>query len=199
MLLLTLPTTLPQIFCEFTVYSWVIFKSSSVVWTYDAFENSFGFSHKLSKDLIEKCCFWPNPQLSLKYFVNVWLNQLFWWYLWNKSNSQKIFEGKMYIRNYPTKPLQIFFQFMLDFKVIFKSIIDPDDTCILSISLKQKQFSGNIWRKNVNQKLTNKAPWNIFPIHAWFQSYFQKYHRSRRQLSSTSPGLDGSCRSMWVL
>ena len=55
---------------------------------------------------------------------------------------------------------------------------------ILLISLQQKHFSENIWRTNVYQKPTNYSPSNMFHVNAWLQSYFQKYHRSKRQLCS---------------
>ena len=40
---------------------------------------------------------------------------------------QKIFEGEMFIRTKPINLLQIIFCVMLNFQVIFKSFIDPDD------------------------------------------------------------------------
>ena len=41
----------------------------------------------------------------------------------------KIIEGEILIRIRPTTLLEIFSQFVFNQKVIFKSIIDPDDTC----------------------------------------------------------------------
>ena len=42
---------------------------------------------------------------------------------------QKLFEEEMLIRHLPKNPLQIFFKFMINLKVVLESIIGPDDTC----------------------------------------------------------------------
>ena len=51
----------------------------------------------------------------------------FRWYLSNKSNIYKIFEGELFIRTPSTTLLQIFRKFVLYSKVILKSLADPDD------------------------------------------------------------------------
>ena len=45
-----------------------------------------------------------------------------------RSYLEKIFEEETLIRTKTTIPLQIFYEDMFDSKVIFKSIIGPDDT-----------------------------------------------------------------------
>ena len=59
---------------------------------------------------------------------------------------------------------------------------------ILIISLLTKQYLENIWRV-VHQKTIYNPPSNILQIYALFQSYFQKYEKSRGHLSSRSPGM----------
>ena len=54
---------------------------------------------------------------------------LFWWYLSNESYFQKVFDGNMLIKIQPKTLLQIFNEFIINFKVILKSIESPDDTC----------------------------------------------------------------------
>ena len=54
---------------------------------------------------------------------------LFWWYDFNKSNFQKIFEGEMLTEIQPATLLQIFSEFTINSKVIMNSIKGPDDTC----------------------------------------------------------------------
>ena len=39
--------------------------------------------------------------------------------------SKKMFEGEVYFKSYLTTPLQIFFEFIYNFKVIFKNIKGP--------------------------------------------------------------------------
>ena len=51
---------------------------------------------------------------------------------------------------------------------------------ILEIFSLQKHFFKNIWRRNVDQKISNNSPWNISQTFALFPSYFQKYESSRR-------------------
>ena len=51
----------------------------------------------------------------------------FWWNLASKSIFGKIFEGKMLIKTLATTLLQIIDKIIFNFKVIVKSIIDPDD------------------------------------------------------------------------
>ena len=51
------------------------------------------------------------------------------------------------------------------------------------ISLWYEFFSEDIHRRNVNPKFKNNSPSNIFPTHtSLFESYFQKYQRSRQQI-----------------
>ena len=52
---------------------------------------------------------------------------------------------------------------------------------ILMKSCRQKHTYENIWWRNVQQDITNNSPTNILRNHPQFQSYCQKYHRSRRQ------------------
>ena len=51
----------------------------------------------------------------------------------------------------------------------------------MMISCRQKQSHENIWWRNVNQNITYNCPSNIMNNCSQFQSYCQKYHRSRRQ------------------
>ena len=44
-----------------------------------------------------------------------------------KSKFKKIFDGEISMRRLPTTLLQIFCKTILNFKVIVKNIIDPDD------------------------------------------------------------------------
>ena len=46
----------------------------------------------------------------------------------------------------------------------------------------QKQYLENIWGRIVHQNSIYNSPWNILQIYASFQSYFQKYDRSRQHL-----------------
>ena len=46
----------------------------------------------------------------------------------SKSKVGKIFDGEMFIRTRPTNLLQIFCKMIVNFKVIVKSMKDPDDT-----------------------------------------------------------------------
>ena len=62
---------------------------------------------------------------------------------------------------------------------------------ILTISLQQKEFSEKIWRRNVNWTPAHNSPSNILWIYIQLQSYFHKYHNSRRKLSRRSPGMRG--------
>ena len=50
-------------------------------------------------------------------------------YLTDKSIIRKTFEGVLLFRTHPTIPLQIFCEFMINSKVISKSIIGADGTC----------------------------------------------------------------------
>ena len=52
----------------------------------------------------------------------------FWWYISGKSLIQKIFEGEILFRCQPTHLFQLFCKNIINSKVIFKSIIGPDDT-----------------------------------------------------------------------
>ena len=54
---------------------------------------------------------------------NAWL---FWWYLSNKTNFQEKFQEKMLIKIQHTTLIQIFCEFMINSRVIPKSISDPD-------------------------------------------------------------------------
>ena len=49
-----------------------------------------------------------------------------------------LFEGEIFVRYKLTTPLQIFFHFVIYFKVIIKSIIVADDTCIQEISRHER-------------------------------------------------------------
>ena len=62
---------------------------------------------------------------------------------------------------------------------------------ILVISLWQKQYFKNIWRKVVHQNSIYKSTPNILQIYALFQSYFQKYAKYRQHLSKISPAMNG--------
>ena len=53
------------------------------------------------------------------YFVDIFITKAF---------LSKIFEGEMFIRILPTTLLQIFFENLLNFQVIFKSITIADNT-----------------------------------------------------------------------
>ena len=46
-----------------------------------------------------------------------------------KGIAKKIFDGEMFIRTLPTTLIQRFKKIIVYSKVIFKSIIDPDDNC----------------------------------------------------------------------
>ena len=67
-----------------------------------------------------------NPFMPLA-FKTAWL---FWWYLSNKSNFQKIFEGEKLIKVQLTTPLEMFCEFSVYYKVILKSVKGPDGTCL---------------------------------------------------------------------
>ena len=54
---------------------------------------------------------------------------LFWRYLVNKSDFQKILEATFLTKIQPKTLLQIFCEFMIDSKVILKSIKGPDNKC----------------------------------------------------------------------
>ena len=54
------------------------------------------------------------------------------------------------------------------------------------ITLLEIFVGGNVYQKKVNNSPSND-PW----IHALFQSYSQKYKRSRRHMSRMSPGMKG--------
>ena len=58
--------------------------------------------------------------------VHVWQ---FGGYLYDKWNFQKIFDGEMWIKVQPKTPLQFFCEFMINSKVILKSIKSADETC----------------------------------------------------------------------
>ena len=75
-----------------------------------------------------------------------------------------LFERAMFIRSQPTTP----FRFLCNSCLNIDKWPSPFHACsaqnrltILVISLQQELFSENIWRKNVNQKLTNNSPTNI--------------------------------------
>ena len=51
----------------------------------------------------------------------------FWGYLSNDSDIKKIFEGELFILTLSSTLFQISCEFMLHFKVISKSLIEPDD------------------------------------------------------------------------
>ena len=46
--------------------------------------------------------------------------ELFYWYLFNKSNFQKIYQGKILIKTQFTTLLQMFCEFMINFEDILK-------------------------------------------------------------------------------
>ena len=50
------------------------------------------------------------------------------------------------------------------------------------------RYLENIWRRIIHQDFIYKSPPNILQIYASFQSYFQKYNRSRQHWSRWSPG-----------
>ena len=58
-------------------------------------------------------------------------------------------------------------------------------------SCRQEHSRRNISRGNVLHNTTNNYPSNILLNHSQFQSYRQKYRGSRRQLSWTSPDMNG--------
>ena len=60
----------------------------------------------------------------------------------------------------------------------------------LEKSFKQKRIWENIWRRNVNQDTTNNSPSNILWNHFQFQSYCQKYYRSRQQFLEEHLSID---------
>ena len=49
----------------------------------------------------------------------------------------------------------------------------------------------NIWRRNVNQNITYNSPSNILQDLLQFQSYSQKYYRSRRQFLKEILSING--------
>ena len=55
----------------------------------------------------------------------------------------------------------------------------------------------SIWRRNVHQNSIYNSPSNILRIYASFQSYFQKYDKSRRHMSSISAGMNGLTLACW--
>ena len=57
---------------------------------------------------------------------------------------------------------------------------------ILMIFCRQKQIQENIWWGNVNQNITYNSPSNILVSHSQFQSYCEKYHRSKRKFRKNS-------------
>ena len=65
----------------------------------------------------------------------------------------------------------------------FMPVVPQIILTILEIFLCLQPLSENVWSKNVDHNSTLKIPPNIFWIYALFQSYFKKYHRSRRHLS----------------
>ena len=71
---------------------------------------------------------------------------------------------------------------------------------VLEKSLLPEHFPQNIWRRNVDHTLTFNSPWNIFWINVNSKRYLQKYHRSRRQLSSsTVTWLQVESHLMWII
>ena len=59
------------------------------------------------------------------------------------------------------------------------------------IFLKQKHYLENIWRSIVHLNSIYNSPSNILRIYVSFESYFQKYDRSRQHWSSKSQGMNG--------
>ena len=60
---------------------------------------------------------------------------------------------------------------------------------ILVISLSQKQYLENIWRRYVLQNSIYNSPSSNLWVSPSFENYSQKYDRSRRYRSSRSPGM----------
>ena len=117
------------------------------------------------------------------------ISWVFWWYLFDKTNRWKLFEGKMFIRNLSTNFLKIVCEFLLNFKVIFISIIDPVGTCWdiskvqmrwpinnweclsklssgsnihLTTTWKVRTILQNVWRRVVGRVIMNTSPSNTF-------------------------------------
>ena len=78
-------------------------------------------------------------------------NRLFWWYLSDKWNFQKILEGVRFFKIQSTIFLQIFCEFISNSKVMFKSIKGPDNSC---------QGYLKAWKIKVHSKVLNSEPFN---------------------------------------
>ena len=66
----------------------------------------------------------PSSRNRKPYHLIMYLSKL----KYIKNKERKIFEGDLIIKTLSTTLLQIFGKLMLQFKVIFKSMIGPDDT-----------------------------------------------------------------------
>ena len=62
---------------------------------------------------------------------------------------------------------------------------------ILKKSFRFKHNWQNIWRRNVDQNITNNSPSNILWNNSQFKSYCQKYNCSRRQYSKEGLSING--------
>ena len=72
----------------------------------------------------------------------------------------------------------------------FMSVVHTNYLTFKAITLSENQTLENVWVRNLHQYTTNDSPSNILWIEILFQSYLQKWPRSRWHLSRRSPGLN---------
>ena len=151
----------------------------------------------------EKCWSKSDTQLSFKYFMNSWLILKLFLKVWKvqtaavqemwfllpklfdyfgdisltKAIFRKIIEGEMLIKVRHTTLFQIFYEFMINSEVIFKSMEGPDGCCpgdVISAAKtvwlfwwylsNKSNIQKNNWRRNVDQSPTHNSPSNILWI-----------------------------------
>ena len=67
----------------------------------------------------------------------------------------------MCIEDQPTTFLQIFYKLLFNFKVIFKSIVDPDDECPVELQAREGQILDNIFVNTSGLFSDHRARWAL--------------------------------------